>query len=50
MPYVGLKRRQPSQDFRPVIGDRNVRGIRVETVLIVVKNVYIIIEGARGIK
>ena len=24
VPQMGLKRRQPSQDFRPVIGDRNV--------------------------
>lgn len=40
---MGLKRRQPSQDFGPGIGDGNVGIICVETVAVAVKRVGIVI-------
>jgi len=45
VPQARLERRQPSQDFRPVINEVNVRNVSVciETVVVVVKRIGIVV-------
>jgi len=48
MAQARLERRQPSQDFSPIIGDGNIGGI--ERAVAVIKRVRVVVLGAGGIK
>jgi len=47
MAFSGFDRRQPSQDFGPIIGDGNAGGI--ERAVVVIKRVGVVVLGADGI-